>query len=274
MTLLGIGTYAYAWSIGVPGHPQPSAPMDHTAFLRRSAELGVKLVQYADNLPLNALAPSAFDTLLAEAGRLGMSIEVGTRGIQDDHLRRWLAIARRCGSPIVRVVVDTKDHHPAPQEVVELVRHILPEFEQAGVTLAIENHDRFKAAALADIVRAIGSPYVGICLDTVNSFGALEGPEVVVAALGPYVVNLHVKEFTIHRVSHNMGFVVEGAPAGKGMLDVPWLLGKLRDEYGRSFNAVLELWPAPEATPDATAAKEDAWAVESIAYLRTLPAFG
>ena len=270
MTLLGIGTYAYAWSIGVPGHPFPSRPMDHTAFLRRSAELGVKLVQYADNLPLDALPPAAFDALLDEAARLGMRLEVGTRGVQPDHLRRWLAIARRCGSPILRVVVDTKDHHPAPREVVELARAVLPEFEQAGVTLAIENHDRFKAAALADIVRALDSPHVGICLDTVNSFGALEGPDVVVETLGPFVVNLHVKAFTVRRASHNMGFIVEGAPAGQGMLDLPWLLGKLRDAYRRAFNAVLELWPPPEADPDATAAKEDAWAAESIAYLRTL----
>jgi sugar phosphate isomerase/epimerase len=270
VTRLGIGTYAYAWSIGVPGHPQPSAPMDHTAFLHRSADLGVTLVQYADNLPLDTLSPAAFDALLAEAARLGMSIEVGTRGIAHDHLRRYLEIARRCGSPIVRVVVDTKDHHPTPAEVVEIVRGILPEFEAAGVTLAIENHDRFKAAALADVVRTLDSTHVGICLDTVNSFGALEGPDVVVAALGPYVVNLHVKEFTVHRVSHNMGFVVEGVPAGQGMLDVPWLLAQLQGRYGRAFNAIVELWPAPEATADATAAKEDAWVAASVGYLKTV----
>ena len=40
-------------------------------------------------------------------------------------------------------------------------------------------------------------------------------------------MNLHIKEFTIHRVDHQLGFVIEGCPAGQGRLDVPWLLQEL-----------------------------------------------
>jgi L-ribulose-5-phosphate 3-epimerase UlaE len=66
-----------------------------------------------------------------------------------------------------------------------------------------------------------------------------------------------------------MGFVVEGTPAGQGRLDVPWVLGRLR-EFGRECNAILELWTPPEADIDATIAKEQAWAEASVRYLRTL----
>lgn len=262
---LGIGSYAYAWSIGVPGYTRPRQPMDTLGLVRRAAELGVHLVQIADNLPLDALTFEALKKLVDQARRLDVAIEVGTRGIQPEHLRRYLEIARRCGSPILRVVVDTRDHHPEPSEVIDLLRPLLSDFEQAGVTLAIENHDRFKVRSLVDIICSLNSPYLGICLDTVNSFGALEDPHRVVTELGPHVVNLHVKDFRVRRVDHNMGFVVEGTPAGQGMLNVPELLAQLR---GRSFNAILELWPAPEVDADATAAKEDAWVVESIRYLR------
>jgi sugar phosphate isomerase/epimerase len=262
---LGIGSYAYAWSIGVPGYPAPSQPMDALGLVRRAAHYGVHLVQIADNLPLDALSESALDALLTESDRLGVSIEVGTRGIQPNHLRRYLGIAQRCRSPILRVVVDTRDHHPSPDEVVSLLNPLLPAFESAGVTLAIENHDRFKVRQLVDILYALDSPHVGICLDTVNSFGALEDPARVVGELGPHVVNLHVKDFRVRRVDHNMGFVVEGTPAGQGMLDLPWLLAAL---WGQAFNAILELWPAPEPTADATAAKEDDWVAMSIPYLR------
>ena len=167
------------------------------------------------------------------------------------------------------VVVDTADFHPDPDDVVDILKTIVPEFERAEVCLAIENHDRFKAKTLAEIVKRVGSAYVGICLDTVNSFGALEGPEVVLEALGPLVVNLHVKDFTIFRASHLMGFTVEGRPAGQGKLNVPWLLEELA---GLSLdpNAILELWTPPKETLDATIAKEDTWAVESLGYLRTL----
>jgi sugar phosphate isomerase/epimerase len=163
------------------------------------------------------------------------------------------------------VVVDTTAHHPHPQEVVALLRMMLPAFEQAGVTIAIENHDRFKVQTLVDIVRALNSRFVGICLDTVNSFGALEDPVRVVEALSPYVVNLHIKDFRVRRANHNMGFVVEGTPAGQGMLDLPRLLEQLRP---RDFNAILELWPPPEVDTDATAAKEEVWVQSSVKHLR------
>ncbi len=109
------------------------------------------------------------------------------------------------------------------------------------------------------MVRAAESPRVGICLDTVNSFGALEGPAVVVENLGPLTVNLHLKDFAVRRAGHKMGFTVEGTPAGDGRLDIPWLLGRLR-ELGRDPNAILELWVPPEADLEKTVAKELEWA--------------
>ncbi len=266
MTQLGLGTYAYAWAIGVPGY-DVERPMDASAFVRRAAELELKLVQIADNLPLHRLSPSALRVLVEEAGRLGIAIEVGTRGIAPDHLRRYLQIAQFCGSPILRVVIDTATQRPRFEEVIDILRGIVPEFEAADVTLAIENHDRFKAQRFVDILDAVQSEHLGICLDTVNSFGSLEGPDIVIDTLGPHVVNLHVKDFEIHRVEHNMGFVIGGAPAGQGMLDIPLLLDRLR-RFGRRFNAILELWPAPEATMAETIAKEDAWARQSVRYLR------
>jgi sugar phosphate isomerase/epimerase len=272
-TLLGVGSYAFAWSIGVPGYPAPSQPMDARAFVVRAADLGVRRAQIADNLPLERLSSAELDALERLARELGIAVEVGTRGIAPVHLRAFLALARRFGSPIVRVVVDTAAHHPDPPEIVETLRGVLPDFAAADVILAIENHDRFKARTLADIVMALDSPHVGICLDTVNSFGALEGPDVVIETLGRFVVNLHVKDFSIRRADHNMGFVLTGTPAGAGMLDVPRVLERLY-AHGRTFSAILEQWLAPDATVDATIgtmpARESAWAVESVRYLRTL----
>ncbi len=265
---LGLGTFAYAWAIGVPGHP-PAQPMDGISFFRRAAALGLRLVQLGDNLPLAQMTAAELAALQAEAARLGIAVEVGTRGIDHANLRAYLSLAVRFGSPILRVVIDTATHHPSPDEVIATLCAIMPDFEAAGVTLAIENHDRFKVAVLANMVERISSPNIGICLDTVNSFGALEGPELVVATLGPYVVNLHVKDFFIQRHSHNMGFTLEGKPAGQGMLNLPWLLDRLRD-FGCDFNAILELWPVPEAQLEDTIRKEDQWALESVRYLRTL----
>lgn len=269
MMRLGLGSYACAWAIGVPGYETLQAPMDAFGLLRLADELGLRVVQYADNLPLHGLSAEERRALRDEAQRLGISIEVGTRGIATAHLRAYIEIAQYFASSILRVVIDTATHHPEPDEIVTRIRAVLPDLKAAGVTLAIENHDRFKVATLAHIIEMLDAENVGICLDTVNSFGALEGPDVVVAALGEYVVNLHVKEFIVRRLSHNLGFEVTGLPAGQGMLDVPALLAAL-GQHGRDFNAIIELWPAPEATIAATVVKERAWVVESAAYLRTL----
>ncbi len=263
---LGIGSYTYTWAIGVPGR-EPAEPMTAVGLVEKATELGVGLVQICDNIPLHQLAPRDTESLARRAQELGVEIEIGTRGIDPEHLGKYLDLAERLASRLVRVVIDQGNHGPDAHDVVALIRKVTPEFERSGVVLAIENHDRFAARALARIIERIASPNVGICLDTVNSFGALEGPEVVVRALAPHAMSLHIKDFTIRRVDHQMGFLIEGAPAGQGRLDIPWLLDKMRAAR-RDPNAIIELWTAPEPDLASTIAKEDAWARQSVAYMR------
>ncbi len=265
---LGIGSYTYTWAVGVGGS-LPVGPLTALGLLNKAAELGVNLVQICDNLPLIDLPDVEIDAIMARASELGISIELGTRGISEDNLARHLELAKRLGSQILRVVVDSPGYEPSPDEIVETIGGVVSQFEAADICIAIENHDRFPAAILAGIVDRIGSSHVGVCLDTVNSFGSLEGPGLVVSTLGRHVMNLHIKDFDIRRVDHQMGFVIEGTPAGAGRLDVPWLLKQLADA-GRDVNAILELWTPPEEELQDTIAKEDAWAKQSIDYLRTI----
>jgi sugar phosphate isomerase/epimerase len=237
--------------------------------LDKATELGVRVVQICDNLPLDALPEPQLEQFRATARQRGITIEVGTRGVMPQHLERQLALAGYLASPILRVVIDTANHRPSLDEAVELLALWRSKLEHAGVCLAVENHDRFSAAQFRDMMTRLNSRHIGICLDTVNSFGALEGPGVVVAALAPWVVNLHIKDFTIRRVDHQLGFVIEGCPAGQGRLDIPWLLRELR-AAGRTHHAILEQWPARESSLETTLENEKAWAATSVAYLRTL----
>lgn len=279
---LGLGSYTFTWAVGVPGHPprQPLTPLD---LLQRASQLGVRVVQFCDNLPLATAAADggtsaccgcnpnlsgSLGEVMAFARERGIAIQVGTRGIADvASLLAHLELARRVESPFLRVVVDSSGHEPTPDECVSRLRPLLPRFAEAGVRLAIENHDRFTSATLVRMIEQLGPAHVGICLDTVNSFGALEGPEVVVKALAPHTLNLHVKDFTIERVSSQMGFEINGAAAGQGRLNVPWLLDQLR-AAGRDVDAILELWTPPGATLDDTIAREASWVEPSVKYLR------
>ncbi len=265
---LGISSYSYGWACGAPGRPvdKPLRPMD---LLQRARDLKVGLLQVCDNAPLDALSGDELDAFETQAREWAIDIEIGTRGIGAEHVVRQIDLAERFGSPILRIVIDTPTHHPPEDDIVTQVKGFVPHLEAAGVRLAIENHDRFKARTLVGIIDRIGSDHVGICLDCANSFGALEGPSVVVDTLGPYALNLHLKGFTVRRFDHNMGFAILGCPLGQGNLDVPWILSALR-RMGRDVNAIIEQWTPPEADLEATLRKEEASVTESVRYLRAL----
>jgi len=161
----------------------------------------------------------------------------------------------------------TVESQPSLEQAEQWIREVLPEFESNGVTLGLENYEKHPCFALASLVRRLDSRRVGICLDTVNSLGALEPPEDVVKTLAPLTVNLHVKDFVIERVPYKMGFAVSGAPAGSGRLDIPWLLKQMRSDD--SVSAILEQWPPPKESVEATIAMEQEWAEQGVQYLRS-----
>ncbi|MBD3183449.1 TIM barrel protein [Candidatus Poribacteria bacterium] len=164
-------------------------------------------------------------------------------------------------------MIDKKEHKPTEDEAVNIIKRVIRDFEKADVILAIENHDRFNTKALVRIMQGVDSPCIGICLDTANSFGALEGPEVVVKALIPWAVNLHLKDFVVYRSQGRMGFVIEGRPAGQGQLDIPGLIQDVNKQKPE-INAILELWTPPDESLDDTINKEQAWVRESVEYMR------
>ena len=265
---LGIGSYTFAWAIGVPGHP-PARPMTAFDLLEETARLGVRLVQVCDNLPLTGLSPIELEQFIARAQELQIQVELGTLGLNPANLRAYLQLANRFHCPFVRVVVDSPGDEPTPDEIVARLQPLIAEFAAANVYLAIENHDRLRSSVLKEIVERLGPEHVGICLDTVNSFGSLEGPDVVVPTLSPYTLCLHAKDFTIRRVSHRMGFVLEGCPAGQGQLNLPWLLNQLA-KSPHDFNVILETWVPPADTLDETIVRERDWTEAGKHYLRTL----
>jgi 3-oxoisoapionate decarboxylase len=264
---LGISSYTFNWWAGVPGYPRPAEPLTAERLLQKAAELGVAVVQIADNLPLDKLNAEEIQALAGLAEELEIRIEVGTAGVRPERLRTYLELAVRLRSPIVRIVIDTAESEPTPDEVIEMLHQVLLEYSRAGVWLAIENHDRFHAATLMQIIERCRGHQVGICLDTANSIGCGEDVATSLRTLGPWVVNLHIKDYCAPRLPHKKGFLIEGCPAGQGILDIPRLLSDVA-RFGRDPNAILELWPAPEATIEKSIAKELDWTQQSLHYLR------
>jgi sugar phosphate isomerase/epimerase len=262
---LGISSYTYTWSVGVPGH-EPAESWNESDLLQKTVELEVDCLQIADNLPLHLLGEERLVHLKNSAFDHGIGLEVGARGMFPDMLSRYIEIADLLDSRILRFVIDGPGFTPSVEEVIAIIKGALPELESKDLRLAIENHDRLKARKFLEIIEGVGSERVGICLDSVNSMGAGEGIETVTSLLAPHAFNLHIKEFLVRRHPHMMGFSIEGRPAGQGQLPLEWMLEQVGP---RCRSAILEQWTPPEATIEASMAKEQAWALQSIDYLRT-----
>jgi 3-oxoisoapionate decarboxylase len=263
---LGLSSYTYTWAVGVPGS-LPVKQLSALDLVEKAAAAGLSLVQIADNLPLERVDRSDLPSLYKAAADKRVEIEMGGRGLTAEHTIKCLEAAKSLGSPILRMVIDEAGYEPDLNSVISMVKDLIPEFKSRKIKLAIENHDRFKAREFENIIQGAGSDWIGICLDSVNSMGAGEGFAEVSRILIPYTINLHIKDFTIRRVSHKMGIIIEGAPAGKGMLNIGELISAL-SETGLCKSAILELWTPPEPAIEDTILKEERWASESIDYLK------
>jgi len=265
---LGISSYTYTWAVGVPGS-MPTNPMSAFDLIDRAFSSRIGLVQIADNLPLELWPAEHLFDLYSFAQNKNVSIEMGGRGLTPEHTIQCLNTAIALHSPILRMVIDGVGFEPELKSVISIIKELQPEFESYKIRLAIENHDRFKAREFEKIVQSVGSECVGICLDSVNSMGAGEGFEEVSRILLPYTINLHIKDFTIRRVSHKMGIIIEGSVAGKGMLNIKNLVVDL-EKLNRCQSSILELWTPPEKEIEDTIIKEARWALESINYLKDI----
>lgn len=261
----GLSSYTYTWAVGVPGY-LPRNPLTAIDLIEKTHSSGMHLLQLADNLPVESLPFDEIDRISEFAVNKNVRLEFGARGLTPDHTIHCLSLAQRFNSEILRMVIDAPGFEPDLETVKSILKELVPELKLRKIRLAIENHDRFKAREFADMVESSASEWIGICLDSVNSMGAGEGFETVSEILLPYTINFHVKDFTIYRMFHRMGIIIEGRPAGKGMLNIPDMLSKL-SEYGRCKSVILELWTPPEADIEATILKEHKWADESIEYL-------
>jgi sugar phosphate isomerase/epimerase len=264
---LGIGSWTFPWGIGFNGYPKAGESLTAIDLLYKAKSLGVEIVQICDNMPLHEMSDSELRQLGRKADEMDLFLQVGTQGVDPEHLLRYLGIAKILKSNILRIITDTSECKPEAEAVVKQIKEVIPEFAKNGVFIAVENHDRFKVRELKDIIRKIGSPFAGICLDTVNSFGELECPREVVSELGPYVVNLHIKDFDISRIDNKMGFNIKGSPAGYGKLDIDMVFKELINN-GRYPDVILEQWVPFEGTVEKSIQLENEWAEKGVKLLK------
>jgi len=265
---LGISTYTYGWAVDAAG-AAAGQPFDELTLIGLARSMQLSLVQVGDNLPLHHFSPERLGAFKDFLRQHQIALEVGAKGLTVEHLQLYINICREMGARLLRFVIDEDGYQPSVDMVIGIIRSCLDLLQRQNIILAIENHDRLKVRQLETIMKAIDSPAVGICLDSVNSLGAGEGIDTVIEVLAPYTVNLHIKDFNIKRPAHKQGFIVEGQIAGEGKLDIPFLLERVRS-YRRCKTGVLEQWVPFENDAEETLAREKCWAEKGIGYLKSI----
>jgi len=265
---LGLSSFSFGWAVGVKPYDTPAAEkMDLMDLIEKTHFYGLHLLQVGDNIPLDCLEQTQLDEARQLLELYDIELELGARGLLDDVLDSYIKLAQFFHSKLIRIVIDKDQYEPSPSKIVSTICRYKDKFESQGIYLAIENHDRLRALELTHIIEKIDSPYVGICLDTANSLGAEQGIVDVLEMLLKHTINLHIKDYTIRRIDYMMGFVVEGAAAGSGRLDIPHIIKEVTAN-GRHANCILEQWTPLQKNIQATIDKEKCWVDEGIAYLK------
>jgi 3-oxoisoapionate decarboxylase len=273
--MLGINPYTFMWAIGFqgvnPAYPDkaahPNNPLTALGLLEKARQLGVKLVQTGPNLPIDQLSDAELDTFTQSAKDWGIHLELGTRGLDKDHLSRQASLARRMGATLIRTLPEIYGSYITDgKTLLSVLLPLLPWLEGEGLQLAIEN-GRIPAEDLRKVLDELDSPRVGVVLDMVNSLAVPEGWKEVTRHLAPHTMCVHYKDFVLRRAWHMMGFLCEGAPSGLGLLEPEWLFDAL-SASPYPYNLIIELWPPEQETLADTIALEQRWAEESVIFLR------
>lgn len=261
---IGLSSYAFFWQLS----DRVSEPLNIHQALERTAALNVDLFQICDYAPLDSMNDAELEDVRATADSLGISLELGTKGIRPEHLHKFLHTAGILGSPLLRTMLYAPGHTPTAQEAVDILKKVLPAFEAAGVKIALETYEQVPTSQVTEVIRSVDSAYLGICSDPANTVAGLEMPRAVIDAVAPYVLNMHVKDFAFSRKQGWVGFTYSGAPLGEGLLDYDYMVQQIRPKE-KNINQIIEHWLPWQASEQETIRIENQWTQQSLDFLRS-----
>ncbi|MFP1631292.1 sugar phosphate isomerase/epimerase family protein [Zhengella sp. ZM62] len=264
---LGLGSYAYRWSIGIKDQV-PGKPMTPFDILDVAAGYGLSVVQYADNMPLHHLSVHGQQRLSEQARERGIALELGTQSFREAEVSHYLEIGQRLNAKILRVALDAADAQIPVPELAGRLRPLLARARAADIRIAIENHFNYPSPRMVALLETVSDDTLGVCLDVANSICAGEWPEDTVRMLAPFAINLHLKDYVITPDAYGVGFHIHGVPLGQGRAPVPWILDQLA-HCPPDMSVILEHWLPMNNDVAAARASETPWLDQTVAAAKT-----
>lgn len=256
---LGLGSYSFRWALGTPTF-DPGRRATLSDLLEEAGKLGVEVLQVADMPELASANADDLAWLKKDGAEAGVRWQVGFTGATTENLRRYLDIAVELGSDLVRVVIH--DAGSGSAEVAAICEYAA-RYEDAGITLGIENHFTSTSPRLVEAIETIDSPAVGVVLDVANSIMCGEWPDETIRTLAPFAVCIHLKDYLLEVDPQGVGGRVVGAPLGTGLTDPHTVFTPFRGAES-SIAVIVEQWAPRLDTVTGTLALEREWREASV----------
>ena len=189
-----------------------------------------------------------------------------------------VTLAHRLGAGLVKFSLDIRRKPPLYgscfqpvvmrqlADIYDQLMAAIPTIEKYNMPVAIENHTETYADEILWLVDKVNHPLVQVCVDTVNSFGVLEGPEEAVNKLASRGICNH---FCDHKLSRDQyGARFHGVAIGDGDIDVQRVLDLIR-RVSPTDKITFEIeWDMGDDTLEEAKAKQMDACKRSIKYLR------
>lgn len=201
-----------------------------------------------------------------------------------DTVEDGIRIAHKIGADLAKLSLDIRRPRPLygscfhPEVMRQLcdaydeIKAALPLLEETGVRLAVENHTETFADEILWLIRQVDHPLVGACLDTVNSMGVLENPEVAVEKLAPFAFCNH---FCDHKLTRDQfGIRFHGVALGDGDIDCEKVYKIIREQSPTDRITFEIEWDMGSDSLETAREKEMEACIKSIQYARDVLKIG
>lgn len=233
---IGLCIFGIAYSAGYVGRNTPRAhpsPLDARRFLELAAHYGLSSVE----LPLAYIDadedPGALAAYRDQADALGLKLVTAGPAIEVDAFKRHLELVAPLGVTVVRCTLSSilcGDRGPIGglrgwrahlAEMAQRLRQIAPVAVDLGIRIGVENHQDATSSDLVWLCETVGSPAVGVTLDTGNPLAVAEDPVRFAERILPHLVHVHLKDYRM--VATPAGYRLFHCPIGAGVVDFPAL---------------------------------------------------
>ncbi|MCB1498321.1 MAG: sugar phosphate isomerase/epimerase [Bauldia sp.] len=247
MVDIGLNPYGLTYTLGLQGRGTARANPDGRGlkgFIAIAEELGARTLEIFEPW-LAEMDKPGLARLKERLDRLGMT-PVVSGGLMMGPVDRAIRIAAALDAKVIRLGLTTvlcgdraalgAEWPALVDKVRQALRAAAPHAEDAGVRLAIENHQDFGSAELVAFCEDVG-PALGICYDTGNSFPVAEAPLAFTEVVAPHVIHLHLKDYRVQFTDE--GYRLVRCAIGDGAVPIAEIVATVSAHHPR-LGAVLE----------------------------------